>query len=86
MAKGSRLFFCFILYEVCEMQKAEIILAKLNEKSRNDKTYTFKRLYRNLYNIDFYLYAYAKIYKNEGNMTEGVDGKTIDGFNKRWIQ
>lgn len=42
--------------------------------------YTFKRLYRNLYNHEFYLKAYAKIYAKAGNMTEGSDGKTIDGM------
>jgi group II intron reverse transcriptase/maturase len=80
MAKGSRLFFIAKLLKVCAMQKADIVLTMLNQKSKNDSTYKFGRLYRNLFNLDFYLNAYAKIYSKEGNMTEGVDGKTIDGF------
>lgn len=63
------------------MQKANEILSILNHKSKNDENYKFDRIYRNLYNKDFYLNAYAKIYSKEGNMTEGVDGQTIDGFN-----
>lgn len=62
------------------MQKAELVLSMLNQKSKSDSTFKFRRLYRNLFNMDFYLNAYAKIYSKEGNMTEGVDGKTIDGF------
>jgi len=67
------------------MQKAELILVKLNQKSKSNKTFKFKRLYRNLYNPDFHLYGYSKIYTREGNMTQGADGRTIDGFNMKWI-
>ena len=67
--------------EVCEMQKANVILSMVNQKSRRNKDFEFSRIYRNLYNTDFYLNAYAKMYSKEGNMTQGVDGKTIDGFN-----
>ncbi|MED3357669.1 reverse transcriptase domain-containing protein, partial [Bacillus thuringiensis] len=49
-------------------------------KQANDKGYKFKRVYRNLYNKEFYLMAYSNIYSKEGNMTEGTDGKTIDGM------
>jgi group II intron reverse transcriptase/maturase len=67
------------------MQRAEVILTKLYEKSKKDKNYTYKRLYRNLYNPKFYLRAYRKIYNKPGNMTPGVDNKTIDGFRIRKI-
>lgn len=67
------------------MQKAELILAKLNQKSKSNKAFRFQRLYRKFFNPDFYLYAYSKIYRNEGNMTKGADGKTIDGFGKEMI-
>jgi group II intron reverse transcriptase/maturase len=62
------------------MQKAKLILTMLNRKSKSNLTFKFDRLYRNLFNPDFYLNAYAKIYRKEGNLTKGVDGKTIDGF------
>ncbi|WDV44071.1 group II intron reverse transcriptase/maturase [Clostridiaceae bacterium M8S5] len=67
------------------MQKAKIILKVLNQKSQNDENYKFNRLYRNLYNKDFYLNAYSRIYHKEGNMTKGVDNKTIDGFKLEMI-
>lgn len=62
------------------MQKANVILSMVNQKSKRESNYEFQRIYRYLFNNDFYLKAYAKIYSKEGNMTEGVDGKTIDGF------
>lgn len=45
-----------------------------------DKQYRFERLYRNLYNPDFYLLAYQNIYANKGAMTPGIDGLTLDGY------
>jgi group II intron reverse transcriptase/maturase len=66
--------------EVCEMQKAETVLSILRKESVENKDYVFERLYRNLFNQDFYIRAYSNIYAKEGNMTPGTDGKTIDGF------
>lgn len=43
-------------------------------------SYQFERLYRNLYNPNFYLIAYQNIYNNSGSMTKGIDGKTLDGM------
>ena len=63
------------------MQKAEIVLSLLSQKSAQSKEYVFDRLYRNLFNPDFYLLAYSNIYGHEGNMTPGTDPETIDGFN-----
>jgi group II intron reverse transcriptase/maturase len=63
------------------MQKAEIVLAILRKQSKQSKDYEFNRLYRNLFNQDFYMLAYNNLYAKEGNMTAGTDGKTIDGFN-----
>jgi group II intron reverse transcriptase/maturase len=45
-----------------------------------DSGYRYQKLYRNLFNQEFFLAAYRKIYAKEGNMTEGADGKTIDGM------
>lgn len=63
------------------MQKAEVILSLLSQKAACKNGYVFDRLYRNLFNPDFYLLAYSNIYANEGNLTVGTDGETIDGFN-----
>ena len=60
------------------------ILKILREKSQN-KSYRFHRLYRNLYNPEFYYLAYNNICTGQGNMTEGVDGQTIDGMSAERI-
>ena len=67
------------------MQNANTILSMLNRKSQNDEHYVFQRIYRNLYNREFYVNAYARIQSKEGNMTEGVDNRTIDGFKYEMI-
>ena len=53
------------------------VLKSLTEKSK-DKSYKFQRLYRNLYNPEFYWLAYKNIYANKGSMTAGADGSTMD--------
>lgn len=55
------------------------VLDSLRSKAQ-DSTYHYKRLYRNLYNSEFFLVAYQNIYANSGNMTAGTDGKTVDGM------
>jgi len=67
------------------MQKAEVILSLLSEKAKKDENYVFQRLYRNLFNYDLYLLAYNNIHSREGNMTAGIDERTIDGFNTELI-
>jgi len=64
------------------MQKANTILSILNQHSVRNKQYVFDRLYRNMFNQDFFMEAYRKMYAKPGNMTAGTDGKTIDGFKK----
>lgn len=56
------------------------------EKQTKRSTYRFQRLYRNLYNPEFYLLAYSNIYAKPGNMTPGVDGKTIDGMSLKRVE
>jgi group II intron reverse transcriptase/maturase len=68
------------------MQRAEIVLSMLGQKAKEDSTFVFDRLYRNLFNPDFYLLAYNNIYDKEGNLTEGTDQVTIDGFNMRLVE
>lgn len=67
------------------MQKAETVLSILRQKSEHDENYVFERVYRNLFNEDFFIRAYQKIHAKEGNMTPGVDSDTIDGFNKKQV-
>lgn len=53
------------------------VLKNLEEKA-TQKGYVFERLYRNLYNPEFYLLAYQSIAKSQGSMTAGTDGMTLD--------
>ena len=60
------------------MRNPTDVLNSLNKQSKNP-SYKFQRLYRNLYNPEFYLLAYRNIYANEGSMAAGVDGETLEG-------
>ena len=67
------------------MQKAELVLSMLRRSSTSNKEFVFDRLYRKLFNPDLFLLAYNNIYSKEGNMTPGVDSKTIDGFSDELV-
>jgi len=60
------------------MRKPTHVLKSLEEQSRKNSEYKFDRLYRNLYNPDFYMEAYKSIAKSQGSMTVGADGLTLD--------
>jgi group II intron reverse transcriptase/maturase len=68
------------------MRDSELTLGVLRDISTNNPEYRFKRLYENLYNIDFYIRAYLKLAPHEGNMTKGTDGRTIDGFGLELVE
>ena len=61
------------------MRNPKVVLSSLTSKAK-EENYSFERLYRNLYNIEFYLEAYAKIYPNKGSSTKGINNDTIDGM------
>ena len=63
----------------------EKILNSLTQHS-SDLEYKFERLYRILFNDEMYYIAYQHIYAKQGNMTKGVDGKTVDGFSVSHIE
>lgn len=67
------------------MRNPTDVLNSLNKQSK-DPMYRYQRLYRNLYNPEFYLLAYRNIYANEGSMTPGVDGETLDGMSSPRIE
>jgi len=67
------------------MRNPTEVLQNLTEKTKNE-SYRFQRLYRNLYNPDFYWLAYRNIYANKGSMTAGADGTTIDGMSDERIK
>jgi len=59
------------------MRNPVYVLKSLTEKA-NVKGYRYERLYRNLYNPEFYLLAYKNIATSPGSMTKGTDGMSID--------
>lgn len=61
------------------MQSSENVLYNLSKRAK-DEHFIFDRLYRNLYNVNFYYKAYAKIYANEGSAIKGITNETADGF------
>jgi group II intron reverse transcriptase/maturase len=66
------------------MQNAETVLniiRKLGERS-----IPLQRVYRQLYNPDLYLRAYAKLYANDGALTPGATTETVDGMTLAKIQ
>lgn len=48
-------------------------------QDRGRRGLKLERLYRELYDLDRYLRAYAKLYSNAGAMTPGVTPETVDG-------
>ena len=67
------------------MRNPTEVLKNLTMKSK-DESYKFRRLYRNLYNPEFYWLAYKHISANTGSMTAGADGTTIDGMSNERIE
>nr|WP_242477418.1 reverse transcriptase/maturase family protein [Bacillus cereus group sp. N8] len=61
------------------MQSPKVVLSNLQRQSQKEE-YKFRRLYRNLYNPEFYFTAYDNLSKNDGALTMGVDKRSIDGF------
>lgn len=67
------------------MRNPEIVLNNLVQKS-STINFKYERLYRNLYNKEFFLLAYARLASKEGNMTKGIDDSTIDGMSMEKIE
>ncbi len=60
------------------MQNADTVLGVLRERGR--KGLPLDEVYRQLFNPQLYLLAYGRIYSNDGAMTPGVTGETVDGM------
>lgn len=87
MAKGSSLSVSTKRKDGARgtMRNPIAVLKSLTEKSKT-VNYRFQRLYRNLYNPEFYWLAYKNIYANKGSMTAGVDGSTMDNMSNSRIE
>jgi group II intron reverse transcriptase/maturase len=64
--------------EVCEMQETEELLGLLRERGK--RGLPLKRVYRQLYNMNLYLSAYGRIYRNAGSMTPDITEETADAM------
>ena len=64
--------------EVREMRTAATVLTIIRD--RGQRGLPVEGLYRQLYNPDLYLRAYAKLYPNKGAMTRGATAETVDGM------
>jgi group II intron reverse transcriptase/maturase len=49
-------------------------------RDRGQRGLPLEQVYRQLYNPDLYLKAYAKLYKNKGALTPGTTKETVDGM------
>jgi group II intron reverse transcriptase/maturase len=66
------------------MRNAETILAIIRERGK--RGLPLERAYRLLFNPDLFLLAYANLYPNEGAMTKGITGETVDGMSMGKIE
>jgi group II intron reverse transcriptase/maturase len=60
------------------MRDAAMVLDVLRERGR--RGLPLERLYRQLFNPQWYLLAYGRLYSNKGSLTPGPDGETADGM------
>jgi group II intron reverse transcriptase/maturase len=60
------------------MQTAVAVLNIIRERGK--RGLGLERLYRQLFNRDLFLRAYAKLYPNKGAMTPGSTSETVDGM------
>jgi group II intron reverse transcriptase/maturase len=66
------------------MQRAETVLSIIHERGK--RGLPLKNLYRQLYNPELYLRAYAKLYSNDGAMTAGATTETVDAMSMKKIE
>lgn len=67
------------------MQHPNAILTTLSKMTLKPEI-KFDKLFQKLYNVELWLLAYQRIAPKPGNMTQGVDGKTVDGAGLKLIQ
>jgi retron-type reverse transcriptase len=84
MAKGGRCQSIISTVEVREMRSADQCLSII--RTRGERRLPMDDLYRQLFNPEFYLKAYGKIYRNHGAMTPGTTPETVDGMSLTKIQ
>jgi group II intron reverse transcriptase/maturase len=66
------------------MRTAETVLSVIQERGR--RGLPLEDIYRQLYNPNLYLRAYARLYANKGAMTPGTTEETVDGMSLAKIE
>src|SRR5436305_2229146 len=66
------------------MRDADTILGIIHERGK--RGLPLEDIYRQLYNPELYLYAYARLYSNDGAMTQGVTLETVDAMSLKKIE
>jgi group II intron reverse transcriptase/maturase len=66
------------------MQNAETVLNVIRERGRQGLP--LERVYRQLFNPQFFLMAYARLYQNAGAMTPGTTEDTVDAMSMAKIE
>src|SRR6266700_3926110 len=82
--EGTQVFQWQETKEEHTVQDPNTLLAILRTMAQKPEV-KFDKLFQKLYNIDLWLLAYQSIAPKPGNMTAGVDGKTIDGVGLKLI-
>jgi retron-type reverse transcriptase len=67
------------------VQHPNAILTILSKMAKKPEV-KFDKLFQKLYNVELWLLAYQCIAPKQGNMTPGVDGKTVDGAGLKLIR
>jgi len=75
--EGTQVFPLQERKEEHTVQQPTILLAVLSKMAQKPGV-QFDKLFQKLYNVDLWLLAYQQIAPIPGNVTVGVDGKTID--------
>jgi group II intron reverse transcriptase/maturase len=65
------------------MRTAETILNIIQDRGK--RKLPLDDIYRQLYNPDMYLRGYARTYKNDGALTQGITSETVDGMSQEKI-
>jgi hypothetical protein len=65
------------------MRPSTTVLGMLHDRGKQGLP--IHDVYRQLYNPDLYIRAYARIYSNEGAMTKGSPAETVDAMSMKKI-
>lgn len=66
------------------MRTAKTVLTVIQERGK--RKLPLERIYKLMFNKELYLAAYAKLYPNDGAMTKGSNGETVDDMSMRKIE